>query len=114
MDRLVHWEIPVTDVKKAAEFYTRLFGWKMQGWSDDYMLFDVEEGIGGALMKVDKMPEPAIRIYVGVSDVAVALKQAEGLGAKTVQPKTEIGGGMGFAGSFHDPWGCLIGLWSKA
>lgn len=113
MDKLVHWEIPAIDMTAAKEFYSGLFGWKFQGWSDDYMMFEVEDGIGGALMRVDKMPEPGIRVYIGVDDVAAALERAEKLGAKTTQPKTEIGGGMGFAGSFHDPWGCLVGLWSQ-
>lgn len=113
MDKLVHWEIPVTDPAKTQEFYSALFGWKFQGWSDEYVLFEVTDGIGGALMKVEKMPEPGIRVYIGVEDVAAALARAEKLGARTAQPKTDIGKEMGFAGSFLDPWGCLIGLWSK-
>ena len=67
------------------------------------MLFEVEEGVGGAFMKVAKMPDTCIRVYVGVADVAAALVKAEGLGAKTSMPKTDIGRGMGFAGSFIDP-----------
>ena len=113
MDKLAHWEIPSTDLAKTKDFYTRLFGWKVQGWAEDYMLFEVEGGVGGAFMKVAKMPEPCIRAYVGVADVAAAPTQAEGLGAKTAQPKTAIGGGMGFYGSFTDPCGCLIGLASQ-
>jgi hypothetical protein len=115
MPKLVHWEIPVVDMDKAREFYEKLFGWKFQAWGDakDYMLFDSGDQTGGALMKVEKMPEPAIRVYIGVDDVTAALKQAEGLGAKVGQPKTDIGGNMGFAGSLIDPWGCLIGLWSE-
>jgi predicted enzyme related to lactoylglutathione lyase len=113
MDKLAHWEIPSTDMAKSRDFYTGLFGWKTQGWAEDYVLFEVEGGIGGAFMKVGKMPESCIRVYVGVADVAAALTKAETLGAKTAQPKTAIGGGMGFAGSFIDPCGCLIGLWSQ-
>jgi len=114
MERLVHWEIPTTDMAKTSKFYIEMFGWKTQGWADDYLLFAVEGGIGGAFMKVDKMLEPCIRVYIGVADVAAALKKAEELGAKIGQPKTDIGGGMGFAGSFLDPCGCLIGLWSQS
>jgi len=113
VNKLVHWEIPTTDMARSKEFYEQMFGWKMQGWSDDYMLFEVEGGVGGALMKVEKMPEPASRVYIGVDVGATALARAEELGAKTGHPKADIGGGMGFAGSFHDPLGCLIGLWSE-
>lgn len=113
MAKLVHWEIPTTDVEKSREFYAELFGWGFQSWSGDYALFAVEDGIGGALMRVDEMPEPAIRVYLEVEDMPAVLKRVERLGGKTAQPKTEIGQDMGFAGSFHDPCGCLIGLWSK-
>jgi uncharacterized protein len=115
-NKLVHWEIPVLDTNKAKEFYGKVFDWKFQSWgdADDYTLFVAAEDNGGALMKVDKMPaEPAIRVYIDVADIPAILKKVEELGGKTGQPKSEIGGGMGFAGSFIDPWGCLIGLWSK-
>ena len=46
MSKLVHWEIPTTDVKKSAESYTKLFGWKLQQWSQEYALFEVEDGVG--------------------------------------------------------------------
>ena len=116
MSKLVHWEIPSNDFEKAKKFYEELFGWKFQQWSDDYALFSVEGGIGGALMKVESLPEPGtgIRVYVGVDDMAATLVRVEELGGKAAQPKTEIGKGMGFAGSFTDPCGCLIGLWSQS
>jgi hypothetical protein len=113
--KLVHWEIPATDMARAREFYGKLFGWTFQSWGDagDYTLFDSGDKTGGALMKVEKMPEPCIRVYIGVEDMPATLDKVVALGGKVGQPKTDIGGGMGFAGSFFDPWGCLIGLWSE-
>ena len=49
MDKPCHWEIPSTDLKKSTKFYSSLFGWKMQSWSDTYALFDVEGGVGGGM-----------------------------------------------------------------
>ena len=114
MSQLVHWEIPSTDVPKSAAFYAALFGWRMEGWSDDYMLFYVGEGVGGGISKVEAMPGPAITIYVGVDDIPVTLARVEQLGGKTVRPKTEIGGNMGFMAFFADPCGCEMGLWSQS
>ncbi len=113
MSKLVHWEIPSTDVKKSSEFYAALFGWKMTGLSDTYVMFEVEDGVGGGIIKVDKMPGPCIDVYVGVDDIPKALKRAEKLGAKPVVQKTEIGGGMGFWAAFLDPCGCRVGIWSN-
>ena len=114
MNKLVHWEIPSTDLAKSTKFYAALFGWKMQSWSGDYAVFEVEEGIGGGITKVDTMPEPCIDVYVGVEDIPAALKKAETLGARVERPRTEIGGGMGFFAFLRDPCGCRIGVWSKA
>jgi predicted enzyme related to lactoylglutathione lyase len=47
MDKLIHWEIPSTDLAKSTKFYSALFGWKMQSWSDSYAIFSVEDGVQG-------------------------------------------------------------------
>ncbi len=114
MDKLVHWEIPSTDLEKSKKFFAGLFGWKMQDIpGGEYTLFEVEDGIGGGFNKVDKIPKPGIRVYIEVQDIPATLKKAEELGGKPAQDKTEIGGGMGFCAAFLDPCGCRIGLWSK-
>ncbi len=114
MNKLVHWEIPSTDLGKSKEFYAELFGWKMQDIpGGEYMVFDVDGGVGGGIDKVAKMPESGIQVYVEVGDIPAFLKKAEGLGGKRAQEKTEIGGNMGFCAAFLDPCGCRIGVWSK-
>jgi predicted enzyme related to lactoylglutathione lyase len=114
MNMLVHWEIPSTDVQRSARFYADLFGWQMQSWSDDYMLFSVEAGTGGGISKVDQVGAPAISVYIGVDDIPAMLAHVEALGGKIVRPKIEIGGNMGFMAFFTDPCGCELGLWSQA
>jgi predicted enzyme related to lactoylglutathione lyase len=113
MSRLCHWEIPSTDLSLSTAFYAALFGWKMQSWSSDYAMFEVEDGVGGGISKVEKMPEPCIDVYVSVDDIPTALAKAETLGATVERTKTEIGGGMGFYAYLRDPCGCRIGIWAK-
>jgi len=113
MNRMVHWEIPSTDVRKSADFYAKLFGWKMVPSFGGYMTFEVEGGVGGGINPVDKMPEPGIDVYIGVDDIPATLKLAEQLGGRTAKPKTEIGGGMGFYAFLTDPCGCRTGVWAK-
>ncbi len=114
MNSLVHWEIPSTDLRASSDFYGRLFGWRFQPWSDEYALFEVEGGVGGGISKVERMPEPCIQVYIEVPDIPACLAQVEALGGRTLQPKTEIGGEMGYYATFEDPCGCQIGLWSAA
>ncbi|MEO0085315.1 MAG: VOC family protein [candidate division WOR-3 bacterium] len=114
MNRLVHWEIPSTDLKRSAGFYAALFGWKMEQLpGDEYVTFSVEEGTGGGISRVGRMPEPCIDVYIGVDDIPVTLKKVEELGGKTLKPKTEIGNNWGYYALFADPCGCRIGIWSE-
>ncbi len=113
MNNLVHWEIPATDLKKSADFYARLFGWRMEESGSNYIMFEVEGGIGGGIFRVEKMPEPCIDVYIKVADIPETLKRVEELGGRIEKPKTEIGGGFGYYAFFRDPCGCRIGIWSK-
>lgn len=113
MNKLVHWEIPTTDLEASSRFYSELFGWSMQPAGEGYILFAVEDGVGGGLNKVDEMPAPCIEVYIGVPDIAAALAKATALGGRTVHEKVEIGGGMGFWAAVEDPGGCRIAVWSE-
>ena len=113
MNNLVHWEIPTTDMERSTAFYTGLFGWRFEAFSPQYAMFGVEGGVGGALTQVDRMPEPCIEVYIGVDDIPGVLARAEELGASVIQPKTEIGEGMGFWAAFADPCDCRIGIWAE-
>ena len=62
-------------------------------------------GLHGALRQ-----DPAAKvIYLGVPDVAAALKQVEAAGGKTVRPRFEVKG-VGVIGLFTDPAGNSMGL----
>jgi hypothetical protein len=113
MNKLIHWEIPSTDVAKSAKFYADLFGWKLHSWADNYTVFEVEDGVGGGISKTDSIPNSCIDVYVGVDDIAATLKRVEELGGQPTGSKVEIGSGMGCYAFFLDPCGCRIGLWSK-
>jgi uncharacterized protein len=114
MNKLVHWEIPSTDLGASSRFYAELFGWTMQPSGDSYVVFGVEDGVGGGLNKVDVVPAPGIEVYIGVPDIPAALAQATALGGRVAQEKTEIGGDMGFWAAIEDPCGCRIAVWSQS
>jgi predicted enzyme related to lactoylglutathione lyase len=112
MSKLVHWEIPSTDIERSKDFYSRLFGWKTSQWSPDYALFEYDGG-GGGIALTETVPGPCIEVYIEVEDIPAALGKVVELGGKTVTEKREIGGGLGFLARFTDPCGVLVGLWSK-
>jgi len=112
---VVHIEIPAQDPAAAGKFYADLFGWNIQvDPSFDYHMFQPDPGPGGGFVKVGENPsyKPGeVLIYVSTDDIDATLAQAQSLGGKTLQPKTEIPN-MGWFAFFADPTGNRIGLFS--
>jgi predicted enzyme related to lactoylglutathione lyase len=113
MPRIVHFELPVEDHKRAAEFYGSVFGWHVQGVEDDeegYWVLTTgleEPGIDGAL--ISKRFATELVNIIGVDSVDDYLKRAAEAGAEVVRPKREIPN-IGFAAYIRDPEGNTVGL----
>jgi len=109
---IVHMEIPVTDLKKAKEFYSKLFGWKVDLIPEmDYALFETGTPPGGGFTKVDKVKEGGCLFYISVDDIEKKLKEIEKAGGKTVRRKTEIPQ-FGWDATFKDTFGNVLGLFT--
>lgn len=108
----VHIELLTKDVRRAKDFYTRLFDWKLEDVPEmDYTLIKVGEGTGGGMMRTP-MPEiPSHWLpYVLVDDVAGSTEKARSLGATIVKEVTEIPG-YGRFSVMIDPTGAALALW---
>lgn len=121
MPRIIHFELPVENVERAAKFYEGVFGWDVQGWEQDesYWLVTTgsdetgidEPGIDGGF--IDKKLAPALVNIIGVDSVDDYLKKAEQAGAKILREKEEIPN-VGFAAYIQDPEGNTVGLFEAA
>ena len=120
--RVVHFEIPFDDGDRARSFYESAFGWTIMAMPEmGYTMVGTgptgdqgptEPGyIGGGMMERDGFYQGPV-ITVDVDDIDAALTKIEQLGGKTVQPRRDLGGGMGSTAYFTDPEGNLTGLWS--
>jgi catechol 2,3-dioxygenase-like lactoylglutathione lyase family enzyme len=82
MPRVVHFEISAEDPQRAADFYTRVFGWKITKWPgpQDYWLVTTgeapEPGINGGLFR--RMGPVGHVNTISVENVDVTAKQVEG------------------------------------
>jgi len=111
-DPIVHIEIPVTDLKKAKDWYTKLFGWKVELIPKmNYALFDTGCPPGGGFNKVDKVKAGGCLLYICVDDIEKTLKAIEKAGGKTVYKKTEIPE-TGWNAVFTDIFGNELGLFT--
>src|SRR5215475_14409584 len=89
-----HVELNTTDVKKAKDFYSQLFNWKLEDTPDgSYTMIRVGEGTGGGMMKHPIAGAPSFWLaYVLVEDIQAATKKAKSLGATVMRDVTEIPG----------------------
>ena len=119
--RVVHFEVPFDNVDRARAFYQGAFGWNIMPMPEmSYTMVATgptgdqgpsEPGyIGGGLTERTELLQGPV-ITVDVEDIDAALATIEQLGGKTVRPRQELGGGMGFTAYFTDPEGNLTGLY---
>jgi uncharacterized protein len=115
LNTVTWWELPVSDVERAKEFYGALFGWTFSSFGDDTGGFAGAHHDGvlvGGLYQADGDPAaaPSIRTYLNVADLEAVLATAETLGGAVRRPRTEIGDDMGWWAEISDPDGRWIGL----
>lgn len=121
--RVVHFEIPVDDTDRAADFYRSAFNWQLDSMPEvNYTMIRStptdEQGMpqeagsinGGMFKREDQLTNPVITI--DVEDIDSTLEKIGTLGGSTVLPKQPVGD-MGFAAYFRDTEGNVVGLWQN-
>jgi predicted enzyme related to lactoylglutathione lyase len=113
----VHVELQTTDLKKARDFYARLFDWKLEDTPvpgfGTYTMIGVGEGTAGGMMASPMPGVPSFWLaYVDVSDLASATKKAKDLGAKVLVDSMAVAD-MGKFSVITDPTGATLGLWQS-
>jgi hypothetical protein len=127
LDKVIFFEIPADDPKRAMEFYQRTFGWKMNDIPQMHytQVGTVEadrmgvRGIpkepgainGGMVKRSDPVNDPVI--YIRVDDIDHAAANIEKNGGEIINPKSPVGN-FGFAAYFRDTEGNVVGLWQFA
>lgn len=126
MNRVVHFEILVSDGERAKAFYEKVFGWKIEKWEgSEYWAVTTGEGEpgidGGFTLKSKEgvYEEPkeiadsahAINsvITVDVDDIEKAAEAVAGAGGKLTTEKMPIPG-VGWLMYFADLDGNILGL----
>jgi predicted enzyme related to lactoylglutathione lyase len=113
MSRVVHFEIPADNPERAAAFYKRAFGWKIEKWPGpiEYWLVNTGDsgtpGINGGLMKKGNVSTTTNTIGVESVDQAVAVVTSAG--GKLIMPKTPIPT-VGYFAYCEDTEGNLFGV----
>jgi predicted enzyme related to lactoylglutathione lyase len=112
---VVHFEIPTDNIERARNFYSTLFGWKLEKAPGDMEYWmgstSAEQPIGIGVMQ-RQQPQQTVINYIDVKSVDAHAKEVEKLGGKIKVPKTEIPG-MGWFVVCMDTENNMFGLWES-
>jgi uncharacterized protein len=111
--KICYIEIPATDIARSAEFYAKVFGWKIRQRGDGATAFDdgVGEVSGAWVLGRPPAAAPGLLIYVMVDSVAATVESVVANGGEIVQP---IGADAPeITARFRDPAGNVIGLYQQ-
>ena len=114
---VVHFEVVGKAGEKLQQYYSKLFGWDIQGDNEmNYGMVAREGnvgndgvGIGGGIGQGPEGYDGHVTFYVAVSDVEAALQKAESLGGQRIMGPENIMD-MVTLGQFKDPEGHMVGV----
>jgi predicted enzyme related to lactoylglutathione lyase len=111
--KVCYIEIPAVDVRRSADFYAKVFGWRLRQRGDGHTAFDdaIGEVSGAWVVGRPPSPQPGLLIYIMVDSVAATVDAVVAHGGKIVQP---IGADAPeITARFSDPAGNVIGLYQE-
>jgi uncharacterized protein len=105
------------DAAGSRDFYSKLFGWKVDVNPDPQYGGYAPAKIGGkdvAGIGPKQMAEApsAWTVYIGTSDAADTVKKAEAAGGKVIAPLMVVGD-QGSMAIIQDPSGAMFGVWQS-
>jgi predicted enzyme related to lactoylglutathione lyase len=105
------WELMTPDPKRAAEFYTKLFGYGTQDFPIERGTYTVLTHKGEQAAGITTLPQPEVPAswtpYFQVADADATFEKATSLGAKAMMPVTEAEN-VGRFSWITDPQGAVI------
>jgi hypothetical protein len=111
--KICYVEMPAIDIGRSAEFYEKVFGWRVRQRGDGSVAFDDTTGQVSGTWVRGRPPAiaPGLLIYVMVDSVAATIDSVIAHGGEIVQP-------MGvdapeITARFRDPAGNVIGLYQQ-
>jgi predicted enzyme related to lactoylglutathione lyase len=108
-------DLSTSDAAAAREFYSQLFGWKIEVNPDPqyggYGMADVGgKRVAGIAPKMSPEAPTAWSIYIGTDDADDLAKKVQAAGGKVVAAPFDVGD-QGRMAVFQDPTGAVISAW---
>jgi uncharacterized protein len=111
-DRISWFEIVGGDPARLHNFYSQLFGWKINADPEtQYGMVSAQDAhIDGGIGPDPEGGPGYVTLYVGVDDINASMAMVERLGGKTVMAPTELAEFGVTIALFEDPSGHVIGM----
>lgn len=111
---VTQWQIVTPDPERAAQFYSRVFGWTLK--TDNALgyrqIAAQPGGIPGGIWPAPPGAPSSVQVFVSVPDVARAVAEAVAHGATVIVPTTTLPDGDVMA-VLADPVGLSFGLMQR-
>src|SRR5438309_10649911 len=88
--KVCYVEVPAVDIRRSAEFYEKVFGWRIRQRGDGSIAFD--DGVGevsGTWVTGRPPATPGLLIYIMVESIAATIDTLIAHGGELVQPVGE-------------------------
>jgi uncharacterized protein len=111
--KICYVEIPAADVRRSAQFYEQVFGWRTRERNDGHLAFDDTTGevSGSWVTGRPPMRDVGLLVYIMVDSVAGVLDSVVANGGEIVQP---VGADAPeVTARFRDPGGNVLGLYQQ-
>jgi predicted enzyme related to lactoylglutathione lyase len=107
------WELASSNSDKSAEFFRRVFDWKVE-FSEDLGFYQVPatEGAnasGGYIFTLKQARLPFLTIYIVVSDIEARAEKVKEFGGEVIEPPHEMPGGYWIC-LFNEPSGVTFAM----
>ena len=108
-------DLATSDAAAAREFYSKVFGWKIDVNPDPqyggYGMANVgDKRVAGIAPKMSPDAPTAWSIYIGTDDADDLAKKVQAAGGKIIAPPFDVGD-QGRMAVFQDPTGAVISAW---
>lgn len=111
--KVCYIEIPAVAPQRSADFYAKVFGWRIRQRGDGATAFDDTTGEVSGAWVLGRPPasQPGLLLYIWVDSVAEAVDAVIAHGGEIVQP---IGvDAPEITARFRDPAGNVLGLYQE-
>jgi predicted enzyme related to lactoylglutathione lyase len=113
--RLCYLEIPAADPHKSADFYEKVFGWKIRHRDSNRPSFDDPSSVSGAFVTYLKpAQEPGMLPSIWVKDIESFVAKIAAHGGEIVErPRPDEPGSVCLIATFRDPAGNQLRVYEE-